>query len=621
MGDFSQQEIDALKSFVLNGGGLLLLGLGWSWELYNPGRTLDEYPMNILGEIFGIRWTTGYISDPTNNYNGQPIFHTFYPNIELQTIYQAFSYTNEAMKRHPQDLPFILQYNSSFRERYVKAHLILATATMDLSASSKQRLEIYDFYRNLISSNPQYFNRNLVYDKNTQSVMAWIRERAYRSFINTLLYGEGLTAEKKAEIAATLRLTGRYYDIWNDFSVLLLDNAGLNERQKTFIYNLLNLIPKELHNLHSISVVDNLGKLPYPTPEITLGGKDDGVNIFGFDIRVYSENGFPEDVPAKYSDVFCLVVVHEVNHVVDAFFVSRNATLKNRKDELIKRAGASHMNYLRSMLPDGFFVSVPQEFLASIANQWFANTTHTLKLALVRFDRGYKEPLNQFLFFADVYSRGGKTTFFYTINVEGNMQRKEVRVLRDNQGRIIGLVDGKMVYRFTLDSEDNIESYFVSLDTIPPTIKAAIPEPSLQLYSTTLTVTYTGIDELSGIDHYEIRLDEGMWINMGTITSYTFKDLKAGSHTVYIKVIDKAGNINTTCTLFTIVTLTQTSTTTATMTQTTPIITTTTMITTLTPVVTTTVTPTQTNMILITIIIAIIIWIAFYYIIKHKITK
>jgi hypothetical protein len=35
-----------------------------------------------------------------------------------------------------------------------------------------------------------------------------------------------------------------------------------------------------------------------------------------------------------------------------------------------------------------------------------------------------------------------------------------------------------------------------------------------------------------------------MWINMGTITSYTFKDLKAGSHTVYIKVIDKAGNIN-----------------------------------------------------------------------------
>jgi hypothetical protein len=380
------------------------------------------------------------------------------------------------------------------------------------------------------------------------------------------------------------------------------------------------------------------------------------------------------------------------------------------------------------------------------------------------------------------------------------MQRKEVRVLRDNQGRIIGLVDGKMVYRFTLDSEDNIESYFVSLDTIPPTtihnydglwhtsditivpsssddlsgvteifyrinngpvrrvsvdgypvitteganntleywsidnagneepykiitgikldktpptgfisinegrrytnattvtltlsandevsgvaemrfsndnvtwtswepyfttktwvlkpgdglkkvyvqfrdhaglvsqtyystitldttpptIKAVIPEPSLQVYSTTLTVTYTGIDELSGIDHYEIRLDEGMWINMGTITSYTFKDLKAGSHTFYIKVIDKAGNINTTCTLFTIVTLTQTSTTTTTMTQTTPIITTTTMITTLTPVVTTTVTPTQTNMILITIIIAIIIWIALYYIIKHKITK
>lgn len=43
-GDFSQQEIDALKSFVSTGGGLLLMGLGWSWEPYNPGKTLDDYP-------------------------------------------------------------------------------------------------------------------------------------------------------------------------------------------------------------------------------------------------------------------------------------------------------------------------------------------------------------------------------------------------------------------------------------------------------------------------------------------------------------------------------------------------------------------------------------------------
>jgi hypothetical protein len=164
-GDFSQQEIDALKSFVSSGGGLLLMGLGWSWEPYNPGKTLDDYPMNKIGEVFGIRWIDGYISDPTNSYNGQPVFHTFYPNIELQTLYQAFSYINTTTRIHQTDLPSLLQNDVVLRRSYVNAHLLIATASRALSASSTQRREIYDFYRNLINSNPQYFKKNTVYDK------------------------------------------------------------------------------------------------------------------------------------------------------------------------------------------------------------------------------------------------------------------------------------------------------------------------------------------------------------------------------------------------------------------------------------------------------------------------
>ncbi len=44
------------------------------------------------------------------------------------------------------------------------------------------------------------------------------------------------------------------------------------------------------------------------------------------------------------------------------------------------------MNYLRSMLPDGFFETNPQEFIASISNQYIANTDLTLTVALKRFD-------------------------------------------------------------------------------------------------------------------------------------------------------------------------------------------------------------------------------------------
>jgi len=460
-GDFTREEVEELQSFVYKGGGLLLMGLGWSWEPNNPGRTLDDYPMNKIGEVFGIRWIDGYITDPTNSYNGQPVFHTFYPNIKLQTLYQAFSYIKAVTEAHPTDLPTLLQTNITIRRDYVNAHLLLATASRVLSTSSNasllQRREIYDFYKELINSNPQYFGKNIVFDRGSQSVMAWLRERVYRSFIDAL----PLTEDVKNEVASTMGLTGRYLDLWNNFTVLLLDNNGLDQKQLDFIYALLSAIPRELHNLRAISVTDFLGELPPSTPEIYLWGREGGVNISGLRIGEDSENDFPEDVPPKYSDVFCIVVAHEVNHVVDAFYISRNATLSTRRDELIKRAGNDHLNYLRSMLPDGFFTSNPQEFFASISNQWFSDSALTLKLALARFDKGYKEPLNQFLFFAEVYSRGGNVTLFYSMDTHGNLQRREVPLLRDQKGRIVGLRDGDTWYLFTLDEYGNVMSYTV----------------------------------------------------------------------------------------------------------------------------------------------------------------
>lgn len=104
-GTIFQSEIDTLKNFVSNGGGLFLIGLGWAWVGYHPGKTLDDYPMNKIGEVFGFRWIDGYISDLGNNYNGQPIFHIFYPNIELQTMRQAFSYIQMTTDAYPRDLP------------------------------------------------------------------------------------------------------------------------------------------------------------------------------------------------------------------------------------------------------------------------------------------------------------------------------------------------------------------------------------------------------------------------------------------------------------------------------------------------------------------------------------
>ena len=461
-GAITQQEILALQNFVSGGGGLLLMGLGWSWEPYNQGSTLDDYPMNQLGEVFGIRWIDGYISDPTNNYQGQPIFHTFYPNIEIQTIYQAFNSITTITEEYPSDLPEILQTDSTIRSRYVKANMFLAALTMDLSTSSTQLDEIYTFYRDLVNSYPQYYQKSVVYDIDSQSTIAWVRERIYRNMLNALLNGDRLTSDKKAEIASTLGLTGKYAEIWDDYSVLLLDGSRLDETQKSVISDYLSKVPTALHNLRSISVVDYLGTLPIPTPGINLWGLEGGVNIFGFPVGEWSENGFPDDVAPKYSDVFTLVLAHEVNHVIDAFFYDHNRSLRERKDALVARAGADHMNYLRSMFDDGFFFENPQEFFASIANQWFSDSALTLELALARFDVGYREPLNQFLFFADVYSRKGDFTQFYTLDTQGNIQKHSGSVLRDKAGHISGIAYGSTLYKFTLDQNGYVLSYLTT---------------------------------------------------------------------------------------------------------------------------------------------------------------
>jgi len=544
-GKFTKEEVSAIVNFVYNGGGLLLTGLGWSW----PGITLDDYPMNIIGEHFGIRWIDAYTEDkdPEHNYKGAPIFHVFYPNIEIGSIPQAMEFINNALEQYSSNLPSILEVDPDLRWKFFSANELLILATTNLALNSSKRLEIYNFYKDVFSSYPQLFKRNTIYDKNTQSAMAWIRERSYFAYITSiLLYSEGLTSQKIVEIADVLGLTNRYRDIWIDYQVLILDNGMSSKKQLDFIYNYFSLLPRELYNLKFISIRDLIGKPPADIPDLItlfsgqsrLTQKWGAVNIFGIDVGGMRENGFPDDVEPYDPDVFSIVVAHEVNHNVDWYYVSRNTTLSERKKVLIERAGCEHMNYLRSMLPDCFFVQAPQEFFASIANQWFANTTHTLKLALVRFDKGYKEPLNQFLFFADVYSRGGKTTLFYTTDVEGNIKRKEVIVLRDKEGRIVGLVDGKTVYRFTLDLEGYVTSYTISIDITSPTTTHSYDG---LWYSSDITIILSSSDNLSGVAEIFYRINNGPIMNV-SVKGQPVITTEGANNTLEYWGVDNAGN-------------------------------------------------------------------------------
>ena len=77
--------------------------------------------------------------------------------------------------------------------------------------------------------------------------------------------------------------------------------------------------------------------------------------------------------------------IHELNHVVDSYTIANSNTLASRKAQLIAAAGTNRFNYLRGgngleFLTHGFFAQNPQEFFASIANQWFADSEQVFEL-------------------------------------------------------------------------------------------------------------------------------------------------------------------------------------------------------------------------------------------------
>ena len=103
------------------------------------------------------------------------------------------------------------------------------------------------------------------------------------------------------------------------------------------------------------------------------------------------------------------------------------------------------------------------------------------------------------------------------------------------------------------DTSGNTNStyYEYIVDNTEPTVTISTPTDGEYIGSSDVTVSWTGNDNL-GVDHYEVSLDGGSWIDVGTDTSYTFTGLSDGDHNVTVMVVDKAGNANFDVVIFTV---------------------------------------------------------------------
>jgi len=93
--------------------------------------------------------------------------------------------------------------------------------------------------------------------------------------------------------------------------------------------------------------------------------------------------------------------------------------------------------------------------------------------------------------------------------------------------------------------------HFDVVDTTPPDVNITFPQNNSYLNTTSVTVEWNGSDDI-GIDHYEIQIDGGSWVNVGTNTNYTFNSLSETSHIVSVRAYDTNNNIGSDTVTFTI---------------------------------------------------------------------
>lgn len=85
-------------------------------------------------------------------------------------------------------------------------------------------------------------------------------------------------------------------------------------------------------------------------------------------------------------------------------------------------------------------------------------------------------------------------------------------------------------------------------DLTSPKLQISSPKEDQEIgepWKNTFTTTWSGHDPSpgTGIHHYEVQLDNRIWQDVGKATKYTFHNVNDGEHTIRIKAIDNAGNV------------------------------------------------------------------------------
>ena len=304
----------------------------------------------------------------------------------------------------------------------------------------------------------------------------------------------------RLQLAEAAGFTDAYRKLLEDIGVIYMDNEQ-NPHGAEAIWQWLRTIPREVYPGTGITAADWLGGktfLPRGHLKNTFNGKpvDGGEFAFGEDARpIIGDRGS--------ENWFMTVVKHEACHDVDAY-VRSHPRLNRRWQKMLMDAGGPHLKadprtskfswdltkrhfqqqgfwngntaqwdatwkefwqtgpgkpwnesgFMRGNI--GWFLTAPQESLATQGNQHWNSTEGRLQVAIDRYKRGYPSNVGEVLFFLEIWSVGLPKVRFCENDNANNQVFRYAMVRRNSAGWIDQIDFGNRVYEFKVDAEGSV---------------------------------------------------------------------------------------------------------------------------------------------------------------------
>ncbi len=400
----------------------------------------------------GRPWTNGI-----RNYIGYPVF--FWAPAPQRTLLQE-GLTRAAWKKLDglatalgNNVGPALAADSGIRETLFSVGAFFTAFESSLSLIAPQ-MRGYWVARlaELVAAHPTILGASPTFSGTTQPYLAAYRAQTWMALADV----RPLDACAANGIASTLGLTGTRATLMTKNGVLLHDNNALPQSTLTAISSLVDAFPTPLVVFGHVVQADSLNNVA-PT-NVGFGSRGE-VGITNVAPGTQLENPFPAEVAAVSTDTWLEGLLYSAHFSIQRELIDANPVRASRRDALIARAGTTDKQFLRSMTGAAFFQSYPSTLIPSTSLQYWTDSARTLDVALVRFDAGFKEPINQFLFMADLYSVDGGVVPAYRMWPDASVDRAAWPVIRNAAGHITTLTTDGGKFVFTIDDGGFVTSW------------------------------------------------------------------------------------------------------------------------------------------------------------------